>query len=94
MTGLRTNPPAVIGGATVTTVDDLAQGSDGLPPTDGLRFLLASGARVIIRPSGTEPKIKCYLQSVVPVTGNNVSAAREMAAKELAAIRTDVHTWL
>jgi phosphomannomutase len=94
MTGLRTNPPAVIGGATVTTVDDLAQGSDGLPPTDGLRFLLASGARVIIRPSGTEPKIKCYLQSVVPVTGNNVSAAREMAAKELAAIRVDVERWL
>ena len=45
----------------------LALGSAELPPTDGLRYRLAEGARVIVRPSGTEPKLKCYLEVVVPV---------------------------
>ena len=48
-------------------VEDLAEGSAALPPTDGLRYGLADGARVVVRPSGTEPKIKCYLEVVVPV---------------------------
>ena len=40
--------------------------SADLPPTEGLRYRLAEGARVIVRPSGTEPKLKCYLEVVVP----------------------------
>jgi phosphomannomutase len=56
-----------LGGLDVLAVDDLSLGSDVLPPTDGLRYRLADGARVIVRPSGTEPKIKCYLEVVVPV---------------------------
>ena len=44
-----------------------APGRADLPPTEGLRYRLADGARVIVRPSGTEPKIKCYLEVVVPV---------------------------
>jgi phosphomannomutase len=69
-------------------MDDLETGVDGLPPTDGLRFTL-SDARVIIRPSGTEPKLKCYLQVVVPVSGD-VGDARTTADTELAAVRDSV----
>ena len=67
MARLRTEPPTKIG-ASAVTMTDLALGAGGLPPTEGLRFDgvdaegLSNGRRVIIRPSGTEPKLKCYLQ--------------------------------
>ena len=69
MQRLRSAPPAQIGGVEVRRVDDLAQGSAQLPPTDGLRYHLADDSRVIVRPSGTEPKLKVYLEVVVPVAG-------------------------
>ncbi len=59
---LRSQPPAQIAGVDVK-LTDLALGSELLPPTDGLRFDLTDGRRVIVRPSGTEPKLKCYLQA-------------------------------
>jgi phosphomannomutase len=89
MTRLRAEPPAVLGGLAVEGVDDLAAGSATLPPTDGLRFRLADRARVVVRPSGTEPKLKCYLEVVVPVT-DGVDAARIAAAGRLDAIRSDL----
>ena len=89
MARLRSNPPASLGGRTVQKLDDLEKGVDGLPPTDGLRFTL-DGARVIIRPSGTEPKLKCYLQVVVPVEGDDVEKARATAQSELDALRASV----
>ena len=88
MARLRANPPTSLGGRDVVRLDDLEMGVDGLPPTDGLRFSLA-GARVIIRPSGTEPKLKCYLQVVVPVDGE-VAEARAKARAELEAVRASV----
>ena len=88
MARLRAAPPISLGGRDVVAMDDLARGADGLPPTDGLRFMLED-ARVIIRPSGTEPKIKCYLQVVVPVTGE-IAAARFTADSELTALRAGV----
>lgn len=88
MARLRADPPAVLGGRAVVRTDDLETGVDGLPPTDGLRFTL-SDARVIIRPSGTEPKLKCYVQVVVPVSGD-VADARATADTELAAVRDSV----
>lgn len=88
MARLRADPPTVLGGRGVIRMDDLEKGVDGLPPTDGLRFTLPD-ARVIIRPSGTEPKLKCYLQVVVPVTGD-VVAARGAAQSELEALRSSV----
>lgn len=62
--GLRTNPPQEIAGRKVTSIDDLAAPKDGLPPTDGLRIWLDGGVRIIIRPSGTEAKMKCYIEAI------------------------------
>lgn len=62
--GLRNNPPQEIAGRAVTSIDDLALPTDGLPPTDGLRIWLAGGVRIIIRPSGTEAKMKCYIEVI------------------------------
>jgi len=61
---LRKNPPQSIAGRIVTSVDDLAVPTDGLPPTDGLRIWLDGGVRIIIRPSGTEAKMKCYIEVI------------------------------
>jgi phosphomannomutase len=90
MERLRATPPTELGGLAVERVDDLALGSAELPPTDGLRFHLADGARVVIRPSGTEPKLKCYLEVVVPVDPEaGVDAARISAAARLDALGAD-----
>ena len=62
--GLRSNPPQEIAGRLVTSIDDLAAPTDGLPPTDGLRIWLDGGVRIIIRPSGTEAKMKCYIEVI------------------------------
>ena len=91
MERLRATPPTTLGGLAVERVEDLSEGSDLLPPTDGLRYTLAEGARVIVRPSGTEPKIKCYLEVVVPVDPEDgVDAARISAAGRLDAIKADL----
>jgi len=90
MERLRTTPPTSLGGLAVESVDDLSEGGASLPPTDGLRYHLADGARVIVRPSGTEPKLKAYLEVVVPVDGEaGVDAARISAAARLDALGAD-----
>ena len=61
---LRSNPPKQIAGWAVTAIDDLAKPTDGLPPTEGLRIWLTGGIRIIIRPSGTEAKMKCYIEAI------------------------------
>lgn len=85
MRRLRAAPPRELAGRTVESAEDLAEGVDGLPPTDGLRYRLSGNARVVIRPSGTEPKLKCYMEVVVPVTATPADA-RAQAADALAAI--------
>ena len=92
MTRLREAPPATLGGLKVERAEDLSVGSDALPPTDGLRYYLADGARVIVRPSGTEPKLKCYLEVVVPVAHGDVAAARAVAATTIAGMKSDFAT--
>ena len=61
---LRSNPPREIAGRSVSSIDDLAAPQNGLPPTDGLRIWLDGGIRIIIRPSGTEAKMKCYIEVI------------------------------
>ncbi|MGB4810015.1 MAG: phospho-sugar mutase, partial [Candidatus Phosphoribacter baldrii] len=88
MERLRSAPPTQVAGVAVTQLDDLARGDGGLPPTDGLRFFLADQSRVIVRPSGTEPKVKVYLEAIEPVSGReDLAAARARAGSRLAAIR-------
>jgi phosphomannomutase len=94
MVRLRARPPRILGGLTVSAVDDLLAGAAGLPPTDGLRYRLEGDARVVVRPSGTEPKLKCYLEVVVPVHEDDVSAARIRAQERLDALRADLTTVL
>ena len=55
------NPPTQFGSLRITRTEDLKYGLDGLPATTGIYLQWAAG-RVIIRPSGTEPKLKCYIE--------------------------------
>jgi phosphomannomutase len=69
---LLSTPPMQVGGLAVLAVNDLSSGLGGLPPTEGVRLVLAGptedgSARVVVRPSGTEPKLKAYLEVVVPL---------------------------
>ncbi len=91
MTGLRENPPSSFAGSRVATTEDLAQGSGSLPPTDGLLYLTADDTRVIIRPSGTEPKLKCYLEVIEPVgSAADLEDAKATARARLSAVKHDV----
>jgi phosphomannomutase len=89
MARLRSTPPTRLGGAAVLEVDDLLAPTGPLPPTDGVRLRLEGGGRVVVRPSGTEPKVKCYLEVVEPVPDGDVAAARAVAAARMAALRDD-----
>ncbi|MEU2688764.1 phospho-sugar mutase [Streptomyces hygroscopicus] len=90
MRRLREAPPVELAGLAVTRADDLSEGEGGLPPTDSLRYTL-DGARVVVRPSGTESKLKCYLEVVVPVADRGaLPAARTTAAERLAAVKRDL----
>jgi len=89
MARLRAAPPATLGGAPVTAVADLALGAGDLPPADVLTYRL-EGARVVVRPSGTEPKLKVYLEVVAPVTRTGLAAARTTAGDRLTALCTAI----
>lgn len=82
MAALRAAPPVEIGGVAVERIDDLLTGVEGFPPSDVLRVWLADGSRVIVRPSGTEPKLKAYLD----VRGDSAAdAAARLAALDAGA---------
>ena len=92
MGNLRTNPPKKFGNLLVDSVIDLTKPESGLPPTDGVIFYLSgpseiSRGRVIVRPSGTEPKIKCYLEVVVNTS--DLNSGRALAEQELSEIARD-----
>jgi phosphomannomutase len=95
MARLRARLPEQIGGIRVERIDDFADGFQAFPPSDLLRFHLEGGGRVIVRPSGTEPKLKAYLEVVVPVDAGQpvteaVAAARIAAVGRLDAVREDL----
>lgn len=86
MRRLRENPPQQIAGVDVAQFDDLNEGG-ALPPTDGLRWYLADGSRVIVRPSGTEPKVKIYLEAIEYVRDEGLDHARWIAGERLGWLR-------
>ena len=63
---LRTSTPDFLAHRKVVRFDDLERPTDGLPPTNGIRLFLEGDVRIIVRPSGTEPKVKCYLEAISP----------------------------
>ncbi|MGG5174059.1 phospho-sugar mutase [Pseudarthrobacter sp. J1763] len=91
MNRLRVAPPQSFAGSTVDVFTDLAEGTEELPPTDGLLFITRDNTRVIIRPSGTEPKLKCYLEVIRPVGSSaELPAVRQDAREALDAVLEDV----
>ncbi len=88
MAALRAALPTELAGRAVTSVDDLAAGdaARGFPPSDVLTLHL-DGARIVVRPSGTEPKLKCYVEVVERCAGPaDLAAARARAAEACAAL--------
>jgi len=93
MRRLRADLPKEIGGQPVQSAADLAEGGDGLPPSDVLTFRL-DGTRVVLRPSGTEPKIKCYIEIVEQLAGRSLAQARAVAAGRLGPLRAALEALL
>ena len=89
MSRLRADPPSALAGSAVIECTDLSHGADGLPPTEGLRYLTADDSRVVVRPSGTEPKLKCYLEVIQDASGSPATA-RQRAQDRLAALQRDI----
>jgi phosphomannomutase len=93
MARLRSSPPAAFGGFEVSSIADLTGGTPELPSANVLIYRLA-GARVVIRPSGTEPKIKAYLEVVEPVSGEQLEEARQAAETRMDPLREAVQALL
>ena len=89
MQRLRENPPTELAGSPIAEFVDLAKGSPELLPTEGILMRTEADDRVIVRPSGTEPKLKCYLEVVLPVLDDGV-VPREDAAHRLQQISTQL----
>jgi len=86
---LRAEAPTTVADVDVARIDDLSKGDGGLPPTEGLRYHLADRSRVIVRPSGTEPKVKVYLEVIEPVaSAARLGESRAVAETRLARVRS------
>ncbi|MCU1481058.1 MAG: phosphomannomutase [Subtercola sp.] len=84
MAALRNDPPKKIGGTPVASIDDLKAGSADLPPSDILRIRTANGSRIMVRPSGTEPKLKVYID--VSSAQGSLAKRKKSVASRLAAL--------
>jgi phosphomannomutase len=93
MSRLRATAPRELAGQPITAIADLTGGTSDLPSADVLRYRLR-GARVVIRPSGTEPKIKAYLEVVEPVSGGRLGEARRAARTRMDPLREAVRALL
>lgn len=95
MARLRSVAPATLAGSAVVEAQDLLADGGDLPPTDALIYRTEADDRVIVRPSGTEPKLKCYLETVIEVPHDadrdTMAHARERAAERLEQLRADMN---
>src|SRR5690606_1019728 len=89
MARARAEAPGALGGLELTDVVDHAAGG-GLMPTDALEWVFDGVARVVLRPSGTEPKAKCYMEVLQEVSHGDVASGRRAAAAVLGALRADL----
>ncbi|MCL9665115.1 phospho-sugar mutase [Curtobacterium albidum] len=80
MASLRSSAPSSLGGRAVVSVTDYSDGASGFPPSDILRYDLDGGARVIVRPSGTEPKVKVYIDTVADTPAEAQALVEALAA--------------
>lgn len=92
MQQVEASPPSQLGGAAV--IDSGPVGLGALPATAGLHLVADDGTQVIVRPSGTEPKIKAYIEVIEPVADDDVAAARARAAERLTNVVADVQVLL
>jgi phosphomannomutase len=76
----RTAPPATLAGRAVTAIDDFADGFENFPPSDLIRLTIDGGSRVIVRPSGTEPKLKIYIDAAVTDGDNRIERVNQVVA--------------
>lgn len=94
MARVRSHPPTTLGGAPLSEVVDLEEGYGDLAPTEGLIWRLGSTGRVVVRPSGTEPKLKAYIEVVTEPAPSDLDEQRQRAALLLSAIEDDLATLL
>jgi phosphomannomutase len=87
MAHLRAKLPGSLLDEPVTSSEDLLDRAD--ETRADVVILRTETARVVVRPSGTEPKLKAYLEVVEPVTAGDVASARERAAATIRALRTE-----
>ncbi len=86
----RDSPPTTLGGQSVSAVDDFANGFENFPPTDLIRLTIEGGSRVIVRPSGTEPKLKIYIDAAVTEGVNRTARVTDVVA----ALESDLRAFI
>jgi len=86
----RTSPPESLAGLRVTAIDDFANGFENFPPSDLIRLTIEGGSRVIVRPSGTEPKLKIYIDAAVTDGDNRVERVHAIVA----ALESDLRSFI
>jgi phosphomannomutase len=92
---LRERPPTSLGGIAVSEHFDLANGYEGLGPTDGVLLRLGTSGRVVVRPSGTEPKLKAYIEiTSAPSSATSLAEQRRHGAALVEAVRADLQSLL
>ena len=90
MDGFRASLPTAVGGLGVVRVKDYERGVAALPPSNVIAYELLGGSRVTLRPSGTEPKIKYYLElRVEAASGESIATAKARGQERLDRLAED-----